>query len=76
MSLTVALNTAKQSLSANAVQTAIVSRNNAGANDAAYSRKSALLVTQPGDSESDFEGVYQFAEVFGDSYEWQGLRGA
>ena len=35
-----------------------------------------LLVTQPGDSESDFEGVYQFAEVFGDSYEWQGLRGA
>jgi uncharacterized repeat protein (TIGR04138 family) len=35
-----------------------------------------LLVTQPGDSESDFEGVYQFADVFGDSYEWQGLRGA
>jgi uncharacterized repeat protein (TIGR04138 family) len=35
-----------------------------------------LLVTQPGDSESDFEGVYQFAEVFGDSYEWQGLRRA
>jgi uncharacterized repeat protein (TIGR04138 family) len=35
-----------------------------------------LLVTQPGDSESDFEGVYQFAEVFGASYEWQGLRGA
>jgi uncharacterized repeat protein (TIGR04138 family) len=35
-----------------------------------------LLVTQPGDSESDFEAVYQFAEVFGDSYEWQGLRGA
>jgi uncharacterized repeat protein (TIGR04138 family) len=35
-----------------------------------------LLVTQPGDSESDFEGVYQFAEVFGDSYEWRGLRGA
>jgi uncharacterized repeat protein (TIGR04138 family) len=35
-----------------------------------------LLVTQPGDSESDFEGVYQFAEVFGESYEWQGLRGA
>jgi len=48
MSLTVALNTAKQSLSANGVQTAIVSRNNAGANDATYSRKSALLVTQPG----------------------------
>ena len=33
-----------------------------------------LLVTQPGDSESDFEGVYQFADVFGDSYVWQGLR--
>ena len=33
-----------------------------------------LLVTQPGDSETDFEGVYQFADVFGDSYEWQGLR--
>jgi flagellar hook-associated protein 1 FlgK len=48
MSLTVALNTAKQSLSANAVQTAIVSRNNAGANDSTYSRKAALLATQPG----------------------------
>jgi uncharacterized repeat protein (TIGR04138 family) len=35
-----------------------------------------LLVTQPGDSESDFEGVYQFADMFGDSYVWQGLRGA
>jgi uncharacterized repeat protein (TIGR04138 family) len=35
-----------------------------------------LLVTQPGDSESDFEGVYQFADVFGVSYEWRGLRGA
>jgi uncharacterized repeat protein (TIGR04138 family) len=35
-----------------------------------------LLVTQPGDTESDFEGVYQFAEVFGATYEWQGLRGA
>lgn len=35
-----------------------------------------LLVTQPGDSESDFEAVYQFADVFGNSYEWQGLRGA
>jgi uncharacterized repeat protein (TIGR04138 family) len=34
-----------------------------------------LLVTQPGDHQSDFEGVYQFADVFGDSYEWQGLRG-
>jgi uncharacterized repeat protein (TIGR04138 family) len=35
-----------------------------------------LLVTQPGDTESDFEGVYQFADAFGDSYEWPGLRGA
>lgn len=35
-----------------------------------------LLVTQPGDSESDFEGVFQFAEVFGASYEWRGLREA
>lgn len=35
-----------------------------------------LLVTQPGDQESDFEGVYQFADVFGDSYEWRGLGGA
>jgi uncharacterized repeat protein (TIGR04138 family) len=35
-----------------------------------------LLVTQPGDTESDFEGVYRFADVFGDSYEWQGLREA
>ena len=35
-----------------------------------------LLVTQPGDTESDFEAVYQFADAFGDSYEWQGLRGA
>ena len=38
--------------------------------------EAGLLVTQPGDSETDFEGVYQFADVFGDSYEWQGLRGA
>jgi uncharacterized repeat protein (TIGR04138 family) len=35
-----------------------------------------LLVTQPGDHESDFVGVYQFADVFGDSYDWQGVRGA
>jgi uncharacterized repeat protein (TIGR04138 family) len=35
-----------------------------------------LLVTQPGDSESDFDSVYQFPDAFGDSYEWQGLRGA
>ena len=36
----------------------------------------SLLVTQPGDMESDFESVYQFADAFGDSYEWQGMRGA
>jgi uncharacterized repeat protein (TIGR04138 family) len=35
-----------------------------------------MLVTQPGDQESDFDDVYQFAEVFGESYDWQGLRGA
>lgn len=35
-----------------------------------------MLVTQPGDHQADFEGVYQFADVFGDAYEWQGLRGA
>jgi uncharacterized repeat protein (TIGR04138 family) len=35
-----------------------------------------LLVTQPGDLESDFEAVYQFADAFGDVYPWQGVRGA
>jgi uncharacterized repeat protein (TIGR04138 family) len=35
-----------------------------------------LLVTQAGDTESDFEAVFQFADAFGDSYEWQGVRGA
>jgi uncharacterized repeat protein (TIGR04138 family) len=35
-----------------------------------------LLVTQPGDREADFEAVYQFADAFGDVYEWQGVRGA
>jgi len=35
-----------------------------------------LLVTQPGDHESDFQGVYHFAEAFGQSYDWQGVRGA
>ena len=35
-----------------------------------------LLVTQPGDHESDFQGVYPFAEAFGQSYDWQGVRGA
>jgi uncharacterized repeat protein (TIGR04138 family) len=35
-----------------------------------------LLVTQPGDHESDFNAVYEFTDAFGESYEWQGLRGA
>ena len=35
-----------------------------------------LLVTQPGDQEEDFEKVYDFADAFGDSYEWSGLLGA
>jgi len=35
-----------------------------------------LLVTQPGDQESDFVGIYDFAEAFGDLYPWQGVRGA
>jgi uncharacterized repeat protein (TIGR04138 family) len=35
-----------------------------------------LLVTQPGDHESDFNAVYQFTDAFGRSYDWQGLRGA
>jgi len=35
-----------------------------------------LLVTQPGDQEGDFEGVYDFADAFGDVYKWSGVRGA
>ena len=35
-----------------------------------------LLVTQPGDAESDFEAVYQFGDAFGEVYPWQGVRGA
>ena len=35
-----------------------------------------LLVTQPGDAESDFEAVYDFADAFGEVYRWQGVRGA
>ncbi len=34
-----------------------------------------LLVTQPGDQEEDFEGVFDFADAFGDVYEWSGVRG-
>jgi uncharacterized repeat protein (TIGR04138 family) len=35
-----------------------------------------LLVTQPGDQEGDFHGVYDFANAFGDVYQWPGVRGA
>jgi uncharacterized repeat protein (TIGR04138 family) len=35
-----------------------------------------LLVTQPGDHEGDFEAVYDFADAFGDVYQWSGVRGA
>jgi uncharacterized repeat protein (TIGR04138 family) len=35
-----------------------------------------LLVTQPGDHESDFNAVFEFTDAFGESYDWQGLRGA
>ena len=34
-----------------------------------------LLVTQPGDQEGDFEVVFDFADAFGDVYEWSGVRG-
>ena len=30
-----------------------------------------LLVTQPGDREDDFDGVYDFATAFGDVYGWE-----
>lgn len=33
-----------------------------------------LLVTQPGDREEDFAGVYDFQEAFSDTYAWQGVR--
>ena len=33
-----------------------------------------LLVTQPGDREEDFAGVYNFQEAFTDTYTWQGVR--
>ena len=38
--------------------------------------EAGLLVIQPGDQEGDFEGVFDFAEAFGDVYEWSGVRGA
>ena len=34
-----------------------------------------LLVTQPGDREADFAGVYDFREAFTASYQWQHLPG-
>lgn len=48
MSLTVAYNTARSSLQASQSQMAIVSRNTAGANDPAYSRKIGVLITTGG----------------------------
>ena len=35
-----------------------------------------LLVTQPGDLEEDFAGVYDFDEAFGETYEWRGVPGS
>jgi len=32
-----------------------------------------LLITQPGDREEDFHGVYDFAEAFSEGYLWQGV---
>lgn len=34
-----------------------------------------LLVTQPGDRESDFAAVYDFHDAFGGEYDWQGIPG-
>ncbi len=34
-----------------------------------------LLITQPGDREEDFDGVYQFTEAFAATYVWQGVPG-
>jgi uncharacterized repeat protein (TIGR04138 family) len=33
-----------------------------------------LLVTQPGDSESDFERIFDFDQAFSTSYRWPGVR--
>lgn len=48
MSLSAALGTAKSALMGNQTQMALISRNTAGASDAAYSRKIASVVTQSG----------------------------
>ncbi|MFN8651231.1 MAG: Minf_1886 family protein [Gemmatimonadales bacterium] len=34
-----------------------------------------LLSTQPGDRESDFAAVYDFAEAFAEPYAWEGVAG-
>lgn len=48
MGLSLALNTARSSLQASSTHMAVISRNNAGATDATYSRKIASLVTADG----------------------------
>ena len=35
--------------------------------------EAGLLVTQPGDRESDFSAVYDFHEAFSGSYRWPGM---
>ena len=35
-----------------------------------------LLVTQPGDRESDFQEIYDFGDAFGGAYDWSGIPGA
>jgi uncharacterized repeat protein (TIGR04138 family) len=34
----------------------------------------SLLVTQPGDREEDFEGLFDFNEALGTGYVWPGMR--
>lgn len=52
MSLTIALNSARSSLMAAGVQSSVISRNVAGTQQDGYSRKNAMIVSQPG------SGVY------------------
>lgn len=52
MSLTIALNSARSSLMASGIQSSVISRNVAGTQQEGYSRKNALIVSQPG------SGVY------------------
>lgn len=35
-----------------------------------------LLVTQPGDRESDFSSIYDFGDAFGGAYGWDGIPGS